>query len=231
MIAERCPRTHFRACPGRKEFGMEKVKENLSKGGEDPATGLRGQTTTSTNKVPKAVIVSAFIVVAMFVIGGNLGPDRRTTQAAIDLGVQAHLAGDYQKARAQYLLALEREPENKFAHYNLGLLAQIAGNRAESEARYREALKIDEFFMPAMYNLGVLKENSGENESAAELYRQIIEAHPRQAAPHYRLGVVLGLKLSRPEEARAEILKAAELDPRIARALEGAAKPQPPQKR
>jgi tetratricopeptide (TPR) repeat protein len=209
---------------------MEKLKENLTKkeGFTKSFAGLANR--TSNNKVPKAVIVSVFIVVAMFIIGGNLGPDRRTTQAAIDIGVQAHLAGDYQKARAHYLYALEREPENKFAHYNLGLLAQIAGNRGESEARYNEALKIDEFFMPAMYNLAVLKENVGENESAAALYRQIIESHPQQAAPHYRLGVVLGFKLSRPDEARAEILKAAELDPRIAQALKGVAKPQPPQK-
>jgi tetratricopeptide (TPR) repeat protein len=185
---------------------------------------------TRTNKVPKALIVSLFILVAMFIVSGNLGPDKRITQAAIDTGVQAHIAGDLQKARAHYLYALEREPNNKFAHYNLGLLAQNAGNRAESEARYGKALKIDQFFLPAMYNLAVLKENVGENESAAELYRQIVKAHPNHPAPHFRLGVVLGLKLSKPEEARAEILKAAELDPRIAEALKGVAKPQPPQK-
>jgi tetratricopeptide (TPR) repeat protein len=211
---------------------MEKLKDNLAKGKNSLTRGFAGMgERTSTNKVPKAVIVSAFILVAMFVIGGNLGPDKRTTQAAMDIGVQAHLKGDFKKARAHYLFALEREPRNKFAHYNLGLLAQVAGNRAESEARYTEALKIDDFFMPAKYNLAVLKENVGENESAAQLYREIIKAHPEQAAPHYRLGVVLGLRLSRPEEARAEILKAAELNPRIAQALKGAAKPQPPQKR
>jgi tetratricopeptide (TPR) repeat protein len=210
---------------------MEKLKDDLTKGKSRLTKGFAGLgERTSTNKVPKAVIVSAFILVAMFIIGGNLGPDKRTTQAAMDIGVQAHLAGDTEKARAHYLFALEREPRNKFAHYNLGLLAQVAGDRATSEARYNESLKIDESFLPAKYNLAVLKENSGENESAAELYRQLIKAHPQRAAPHYRLGVVW-LKLSRPDEARAEILKAAELDPRIAQALKGAPKPQPPQKR
>ena len=211
---------------------MEKLKDDLTEGKDDSTKRFAGLGKPNLgNKVPKAVIVSAFIVVAMFVVGGNLGPDKRTTQEAMNIGVQAHLAGDYQKARAHYLFALEREPNNKFAHYNLGLLAQVAGNRAESEARYAQALKIDESFMPPKYNLAILKENVGENESAAALYREIIRAHPNQAAPHYRLGVVLGLKLHRPEEARAEILRAAELNPRIAQALKGAAKPQPPQKR
>lgn len=203
---------------------MQKLKDGITSGVSE------SEPRTSTKKVPKGVIVSVFILVAMFVVGGNLGPDKRTTQAAMDLGVQAHLAGDFQKARTYYLYTLTREPNNKFAHYNLGLLAQNEGNRVESEARYRGALKIDQFFLPAMYNLAILKENAGENESAAEIYRQIIKAHPNQAAPHYRLGIVLGLKLSRPEEARVEILKAADLDPRIAEALKGVAKPQPPQK-
>lgn len=203
---------------------MEKLKDNKK---DVAPLGDR----TAVKKAPKGVIVSVFILVAMFVISGNLGPDRRNTQATIDRGVEAHLKGDLKTARSLYLQALDRDPDNKFVHYDLGLIAQQTGNRTESEARYRRALTIDPYLLPAMYNLAVLKENAGENESAAELYRRVIDAHPDRAAPHFRLGIVLAAKLSRPEEGRAEILKAAELDPRIGQLLKGAAKPQPPQKR
>lgn len=206
---------------------MEKLKYGVvTEDREEPADRKR-----SDKKGPKALIVSLFIVLAMFLISGNLGPDKRVTQAALDSGVEAHLKGDLETARSLYLTALEREPNNKFAHYNLGLLAQKAGDPAEAEARYGKAMSVDPFFLPAIYNLAVLKENLGENQRAAELYRRAIEVHPNHAAPHFRLGVLLGTKLSQPEEGGQEILKAALLDPRIAEMLRGAAQPQPPQKR
>ena len=181
-------------------------------------------------KIPKPVIVSVFILVVMFVVTAYLGPDKRITQAALDQGVAAHNKGDLRTAHALYLQALDRDPDNKFTHYNLGLVAQQTGQREESEERYRRALELDPNFLPAMYNLAVLKENNGENESAVELYRRAIEAHPKRAAPHFRLGVVLATKLSRVDEGRAEILKAAELNPRIAEALRGAARPEAPRR-
>jgi tetratricopeptide (TPR) repeat protein len=198
---------------------MEKLKDTAPETAPDSERGDQPKSRWSR----KVIIISGFILVAMFVAGGYLGPDNRVTQAAIDQGVAAHNRGDLATAQRFYIQALERDRDNKFTHYNLGLIAQQTGRLEESEARYNEALALDPYFLPAIYNLAVLKENSGQNESAVALYRRAIEAHPNRAAPHFRLGIVLGTKLGRVEEGRAEIVKAAELNPRIAEALRGAA--------
>jgi Tfp pilus assembly protein PilF len=80
---------------------------------------------------------------------------------AVQAGLDKHVEGDLEGASADYLKALETEPENALALYNLGLIAQTQGNNDEAEERYRAAVASNPDYQPAVFNLAIVRKAAG----------------------------------------------------------------------
>jgi tetratricopeptide (TPR) repeat protein len=133
-------------------------------------------------------------------------------QLEVDLGLEAHVAGDYDRALTHYRRALAGDPWNKFAHYNIGVIEQLNGRMTQAEAEYRAALATDRNYVPALFNLAIVRTLEGDLDEAAELYEHVIQLEPDRAGAHLNLGLVLA-RLGRTEEAEVALQRAIELDP------------------
>lgn len=163
----------------------------------------------------RSVILSVgLLLIGTFAFGG-FGKAPASAQRSFDAGLDAHLAGNLDLAKKEYLKVLKVDPGNKFANFNLGLIAQQANQKNEADKRYRRALVTDKYFLPAMFNLAVLKTSKGENEGAETLYREIIKRHPTRAEPYLYLGILLSQRMDRQAEGTELVKKAVAMDPQL----------------
>ena len=161
-----------------------------------------------------AGVSSLLITAALLSACGSAGSDAQQANALLNSGLQAAGKGDNATASSDYHKCLTHEPKNKFCNYNLGVIDQSAGRNQSAEVFYRAALVTDPNFVPALYNLALIREvvspMEGEN-----LYRQAIAVQPDYAIAHLNLGFLLRSE-GRNTEGAAELLKATQLDPKLA---------------
>jgi len=144
------------------------------------------------------------------------GPSEQTLAAeALNRGLQAHAAGRYDEAAADYREVLAHDPGNTYAYYNLGQIDQLAGRNESAEREYRMALDGNPDFAPALFNLAILRTQAGARDEAVELYRHVIRVKPNEAGAHLNLGLLLRAA-GRTQEGDAEIQQALQLDPSLA---------------
>jgi len=164
------------------------------------------------------IIVTCWIVLVVMLAGACRGEEKSESELAaeaLDRGLQAHVAGDLDKAAGEYRTSLDHDPRNKFAFYNLGVIEQSAGRTQEAENNYRLALNIDSNYTPALFNLAILRASLGSTQEAIDLYRHVVELEPDNAGAHLNLGIALH-QMNQQAEGDAELLRASELDPTLA---------------
>lgn len=160
------------------------------------------------------------VVLAFGLLGAACGESKPpNVDAQVEEGLEAHAAGDIERAVKIYNAVLAKQPANKYALYNLGLIDQNAGRLKEAIARYRAALVADPDFEPALFNLAIAL-TPGDPQQAETLYRRIIELNPNHASAHLNLGFLLK-SMGKEAEGQQEIDIAVTLDP----ALESNARP------
>ena len=98
----------------------------------------------------------------------------------------------------------------------LGNFFARRGRAAEAEAEYKAALRLSPQYAPAAINLADLYRQLGRDGEGESVLRTAIAASPRDAGLHHALGLTL-VRLKRPDEALAELRRAAELEPDRAR--------------
>lgn len=158
------------------------------------------------------------------VLLGGCGAE--SDEDALTRALEAHADGRVEEATDLYKDVLEREPSNKFAHYNLGLIDQTEGRPDAAERSYRRALQLDPRFVPAMFNLATLLSES-EPDEAITHYRRIIRIQPNHASAHLNLGFLLKDQ-GKQAEGDAELKKAVELDPKLKSRIRPSPTPQGP---
>lgn len=177
-------------------------------------------------------------VVAILLLGGACSDDEARRDGASEAGVEvdsegvdqlledalaAHAEGDVEAALDGYAAVREKDPQNKFAHYNIGLIEQTTGNNESAESNYRRALAIDPDYVPALFNLAILRTAEAPRE-AIDLYRHLVEVDAENAGAWLNLSFVL--RSVDDFEAASEALETAiELDPSLADRVEGATTP------
>ncbi len=161
-------------------------------------------------------VSSLLLTVAMLSACGSSGPGSESQQALtlLNSGLAAAGKGDNATAASDYHKCLTHEPTNKFCNYNLGVIDQGAGRNQSAEVFYRAALLADPNFVPALYNLALIRQDVSPQE-AESLYRNAIAVQPSYAIAHLNLGFLLRSE-GRNTEGNAELLKATQLDPKLA---------------
>jgi len=76
-----------------------------------------------------------------------------------NMGLVYFLKKNFQRAKEQYLIALEFNPTYHKALNNLGIIYQKEGKLIKAENHYKKALEVDPDFMEAFANLGLLYKN------------------------------------------------------------------------
>jgi Flp pilus assembly protein TadD len=98
------------------------------------------------------------------------------------------------------------------SNLNLGLLAASAGEPQVAEGAYRQAILLDPRFVPAYANLADIYRAQGQESDAASTLQAGLAAVPDSADLHHALGLTQ-VRAKRPDEALAELQRAAELSP------------------
>lgn len=162
----------------------------------------------------RTMVLLALLVI--IVVGAAVyiqSAEKAVIQRSFDLADKAFREGNFTEAQIHYFNVLEKDPTNKFAHFNLGILAQRENRLTEAHYQYGRALAEDPDFAPALYNQASVLEATGQNAKAAESYRRLLENNPDHAASHFNLGLLLYMKLGDPEEGKKEISEALKLEP------------------
>jgi len=128
------------------------------------------------------------------------------------------------------LLVRAIEDDNGFvvAHYTLGTVHAVIGNRWKAAAQFRAAAQLDSRMPEPIKSIGDLYLSQPRKlfEQAIEAYSKAIALRPFYADAYGGLGAAYAIKGLCAESAKA-YARAAELDPRSARAPEPCASPSP----
>lgn len=111
--------------------------------------------------------------------------------AHMNLGIMYLNLGDYQKAEASYIKAIEIEPAMTTAYINLADLYRMLNRDAEGEELLRNALKRDSLMSAVHYSLGLLLVRKGNQQEAMEHLKQAALLEPENARFTYVYGVGL----------------------------------------
>jgi predicted Zn-dependent protease len=114
------------------------------------------------------------------------------------------------EAIAEYKTELERSGEHPQVVYELGHSLLEAGKPEDAIPYLRRASQLDLQNSVVWYNLGKAQVLGSHFADAEVSLKKSIELNTTDPAPHYQLARALE-KLSRPEEARAERARFAEL--------------------
>ncbi|MEM9594964.1 MAG: tetratricopeptide repeat protein [Acidobacteriota bacterium] len=137
-----------------------------------------------------------------------------TTGAAahVTRGRHAELAGDPQRALAEYRRAVEADPGDPVAHQALGKALAERGEIEDALGHYLEAVRLSPDSAELRHDLGSLYERAGRAEDAAGAYSEAVDRAPGHAPSRIRLGWLL-LQDRRPAEALAQLDEALRQDP------------------
>ena len=158
----------------------------------------------------------ALLILALLLAtcGGGAKSEADLSADALNRGLKAHNAGNYDDATTAYFEALFHDRQNKFAYFNLGQIAQTQKKPQVAEGYYRSALDIDKVFGPALFNLAIIRNDAGAKTEAIDLYRRDIAADPNNAAAYYNLALILR-DTGSGAEANQMFLRAQQLDAKL----------------
>lgn len=124
----------------------------------------------------------------------------------------AHLdQGRLDEAIAEFLTALELDPDDAYAHYNLGLAHYSQGRLDETIAAYAEAIRLDPMIGDAYYNVGRAYYERGELDEAIGAWQESIRLDPTDSMAHNNLGRAY-YEQGKLDEAVAALSEAIRLD-------------------
>jgi serine/threonine-protein kinase len=139
----------------------------------------------------------------------RLSPDY--VDALIGLGRALTRQGKHDEAGTPLREAIRLKPDEPSAHFNLGMILAFKGRLDDAIAEYREAIRLSPDEPVAHNNLGMILAHEARLDDAIAEYREAIRLKPGLDLAHANLGLVLLLGRRDPEEALAELRRAAEL--------------------
>lgn len=113
---------------------------------------------------------------------------------AIDEGMAAYEAGDYERALRHFDQAQQDKGADPRVHYNRGLALHKLGRNDEAKQALGRALELDragEYASKIHYNLGTIAAVSGQKEEALRELRRALKKDPGDQLARHNLEVLL----------------------------------------
>jgi len=143
-----------------------------------------------------------------------LGQPQDDGRAYFDFGFFSFEDGDYQEAEANFLKALEIEPDNAFYLQYLAKTYLKMERTQEAMTACRKAMRIDPHLADIKYDMAYVHYKMSDYKSAGDLFSQIAAEEPANVLAHYHAGISW-FKQNRFGRAVAYFLEAAELSPTV----------------
>lgn len=151
----------------------------------------------------------------------NLNQNKNKNQNQNQISADAHfyagqgfvLAGDLNRALAEFQAVSTLDSTRTQAHYNAGQTLIRLNRLDEAETEFRKEIEIDPENVLAKYHLAyTLLERKSANDEALKLLREVVAAKYDYADARYQLGKML-IDKGELEEAIEQLETAANLDP------------------
>ncbi len=120
----------------------------------------------------------------------------------------------FERAAREFVASQQYDADRADARTNLGTFYAELGDLPRAQTELEEAIRLDPFFQPAYVNLAEVfrAQQTARDPDAERVLRSGLVKAPASAVLHHALGLVL-IRLHRLNDARAELQRAAELDP------------------
>jgi tetratricopeptide (TPR) repeat protein len=115
-----------------------------------------------------------------------------------NLGRRLMAKGQEEKAEAQLLTSLERDPDFKKVHLELGLLYKKTGRHEEALREFQRVKELDPRDPEALYQVAVVSLRAGKFAEAEALFQELITEFPERA--EFALGLALAHKYQGHQE-------------------------------
>jgi predicted CXXCH cytochrome family protein len=118
----------------------------------------------------------------------------------------------FAKAADEFVAAQRLNADRPESRSALGSFHARQRRFDDAEAKYKAALGLSPRYVPASINLADLYRETGRDADGEAALRTAIAATPQDAGLHHALGLVL-TRLKKPDDALAELARAASLEP------------------
>jgi len=108
-----------------------------------------------------------------------------------NLGNVLKKLGKFDKAKQQYIKALELDPDSATAHNNLANILIKQNLTEEATRHYREAIRIRPEYTDAHYNLGLVLAKQEKTQETREHLEAILRWDPNNISALHNLGAIL----------------------------------------
>lgn len=113
----------------------------------------------------------------------------KSPQAHLGLGYSYEIAGQYDKALAEYATVIKMDPSNTAAYYNQGVVYAKTGDTKNAERSWWKALGIDKTHALAAKSLGDYYAAKQQYKSLLVAVDPAVAAHPEMADLEYLSGM------------------------------------------
>lgn len=147
----------------------------------------------------------------LLVIGGCQDPESRLAQH-IETGDAYYADSNYDKARVEYLNALQIDPNHSQARYRAGDALQALGDLRQAAGHYLAAVDFDPMHLDARVALAKLYLLSGQLDAATRLVEEALELEPN-SADALAMSAGLDAQMGNADQAVERARRSLSLDP------------------
>ncbi|OUS03682.1 type IV pilus biogenesis/stability protein PilW [Gammaproteobacteria bacterium 54_18_T64] len=142
---------------------------------------------------------------------------KEAAETYVQLGLGYLREGERQRARFNFLKALDRDKRSGAAHNGMALLFQMEGENTLAEQHFKKAIAIQPDLTSVRYNYGVFLLRHRRYEDAEKQFLVASEDinYHRRGQVFLSLGLI-ARQMSKPEEAQQAWMKALRLSPKLA---------------
>jgi tetratricopeptide (TPR) repeat protein len=117
---------------------------------------------------------------------------RRSLQSTyLRIATKAYLVGNYDRAIAEYSIAIKVDPRRPETYVKRGLAWSLKGDYARAIADFERAMKIDPSLGTAYLNRGIVLAARGEHDAAIADFERADDLSPTDVAPKLHRGLSL----------------------------------------
>jgi tetratricopeptide (TPR) repeat protein len=143
---------------------------------------------------------------------GALGIDPNLAEPHACLGMVLGGTGEYEKAAAEYALALQREPTDDVLYLGLATAYEKLGRQGDAEQAFRRAIELRPHYWGAYNMLGAYYYRSGKYDDALAMFQQVVALTPDSYRGYSSIGATFFMK-DQTSEAIAAFQKSLSIRP------------------